>query len=77
MDLHVREMLLSEVGIIIDYFHGSTPEHLNMLGVDPTRLFDSPCAAADLYTPPNWASGSLAFTIYDLHLHPGVREFHP
>jgi len=33
-------MLLSEVGIIIDYFHHSTPEHLNVLGVDPTRLFE-------------------------------------
>jgi len=34
----VREMRLDEVGLIIDYFHGATPEHLEMLGVDPTRL---------------------------------------
>jgi RimJ/RimL family protein N-acetyltransferase len=34
----VREMKLSEVGLIVDYFHRSTPEHLEMLGVDPTRL---------------------------------------
>ncbi|MGH3830390.1 MAG: GNAT family N-acetyltransferase [Pseudonocardiaceae bacterium] len=31
-------MALDEVGLIIDYFHGSTPEHLEALGVDPTRL---------------------------------------
>jgi RimJ/RimL family protein N-acetyltransferase len=38
MALAVREMQLAEVGLIVDYFHGSTPEHLEMLGVDPTRL---------------------------------------
>jgi len=38
MDLHVREMRLEETPIVIDYFHSSTPEHLEMLGVDPTRL---------------------------------------
>lgn len=38
MSLEVREMALGEVGLIIDYFHGSTPEHLEMMGVDPTRL---------------------------------------
>lgn len=31
-------MTLAETGLIIDYFHGATPEHLEMLGVDPTRL---------------------------------------
>jgi RimJ/RimL family protein N-acetyltransferase len=36
--LLVREMALDEVGLIIDYFHDSSPEHLEMLGVDPTRL---------------------------------------
>src|SRR5688572_25416117 len=36
--LIVREMDLEEVDLIIDYFHGSTPEHLELLGVDPTRL---------------------------------------
>jgi hypothetical protein len=36
----VREMLLEEVGVVIDYFHGSSAEHLEMFGVDPTRLPD-------------------------------------
>jgi hypothetical protein len=31
-------MALAEVGLVIDYFHGSTPEHLEKMGVDPTRL---------------------------------------
>ena len=34
----VREMALEEVDLVIDYFHGSTPEHLEVLGVDPKRL---------------------------------------
>jgi RimJ/RimL family protein N-acetyltransferase len=38
MTLTVREMTLAETGIIIDYFQGATSEHLEMLGVDPTRL---------------------------------------
>jgi RimJ/RimL family protein N-acetyltransferase len=38
MTLTVREMTFAETGIIIDYLHGSTPEYLEMLGVDPTRL---------------------------------------
>lgn len=38
MALGVREMALSETGLIVDYFHRSTPEHLEILGVDPTRL---------------------------------------
>ena len=38
MDLTVREMRLEEVGVIVDYFHQATPEHLAMLGVDPARL---------------------------------------
>src|SRR3546814_18276866 len=38
MDVSVRIMDLDEVGLIIDYFHRSTPEHLKLLGVDPTRL---------------------------------------
>jgi RimJ/RimL family protein N-acetyltransferase len=33
-------MDLSEVGLIIDYFHQASPEHLEALGVDPTRLPD-------------------------------------
>ncbi|HEY5412226.1 MAG TPA: GNAT family protein [Caulobacteraceae bacterium] len=31
-------MRLDESGLIISYFHQSTPEHLELLGVDPTRL---------------------------------------
>jgi len=38
MNVCVREMQLDEVGAVIDYFHGATPEHLELLGVDPTRL---------------------------------------
>jgi len=38
MTLTVREMTDSETDLIIEYFHRSTPEHLEMLGVDPTRL---------------------------------------
>jgi RimJ/RimL family protein N-acetyltransferase len=40
MRLDVRAMELDETGIIIDYFHSSTPEHLDTLGVDPTRMPD-------------------------------------
>jgi RimJ/RimL family protein N-acetyltransferase len=38
MSLVIREMAIDEVDLVIDYFHGSTPEHLETLGVDPTRL---------------------------------------
>ena len=38
MTIDVREMALPEVDLVIDYFHQATPEHLEMLGVDPTRL---------------------------------------
>jgi RimJ/RimL family protein N-acetyltransferase len=38
MSLVVREMAADEADLIINYFHGSTPEHLELLGVDPTRL---------------------------------------
>lgn len=38
MNISVREMQLEEVGAVIDYFHNATPEHLEILGVDPTRL---------------------------------------
>jgi RimJ/RimL family protein N-acetyltransferase len=33
-----RPMQLSETDIIIDYFHSASPEFLNALGVDPSRL---------------------------------------
>lgn len=38
MSVDVRPMTLEETGLIINYFCGATPEHLEMLGVDPTRL---------------------------------------
>jgi RimJ/RimL family protein N-acetyltransferase len=38
MTLTVREMMSTEVDLIIDYFQNATPEHLETLGVDPTRL---------------------------------------
>ncbi len=38
MDIAVRPMALSETGLVIEYFHCAAPEHLEMLGVDPTRL---------------------------------------
>ena len=40
MTLTVREMAIPEVDIIIEYFLQSTPEHLELLGVDPTRVPD-------------------------------------
>jgi len=33
-------MELAEAQLIIDYFHTATPEHLELLGVDPTLLPD-------------------------------------
>src|SRR5688572_11813983 len=54
MELHVREMRLEATSIVIDYFHSSTPEHLEMLGVDPTRL------------PPKEAWASIFKLQYDL-----------
>ena len=38
MTLTVREMTAAETDLIVEYFLGSTPEHLEMLGVDPTRF---------------------------------------
>jgi RimJ/RimL family protein N-acetyltransferase len=38
MTLTVREMAGSEIDIINEYFLRSTPEHLEILGVDPSRL---------------------------------------
>ncbi|MEH2609249.1 GNAT family N-acetyltransferase [Bradyrhizobium sp. AZCC 1693] len=56
MELHVREMRHEETSLVIDYFHSSTPEHLEMLGVDPTRL------------PPRDVWGSLFKSLYGLPL---------
>jgi RimJ/RimL family protein N-acetyltransferase len=38
MSLIVRELTLPETELIIDYFHGASQEHLETMGVDPTRL---------------------------------------
>jgi len=38
MTLTVREMTISEFEIVIDYFLAATPEFLEILGVDPSRL---------------------------------------
>jgi RimJ/RimL family protein N-acetyltransferase len=38
MTVTVREMLDSEFDVVIDYFYKATPEFLETLGVDPTRL---------------------------------------
>jgi RimJ/RimL family protein N-acetyltransferase len=38
MAYDVRAMTLHEVDHIIDYFHAAAPEHLEMMGIDPTRL---------------------------------------
>jgi RimJ/RimL family protein N-acetyltransferase len=38
MELTVRQMTLHEVGIRIDYFHSASKQHLDKLGVDPTKL---------------------------------------
>ncbi len=40
MSLVVRPMTLEETAFVIDYFHGATPEHLELMGVDPTRIPD-------------------------------------
>jgi RimJ/RimL family protein N-acetyltransferase len=48
MPLTVREMTVEEVDLIVGYFHNSTPEHLETLGVDPTRL-PAPEAWRDRY----------------------------
>jgi RimJ/RimL family protein N-acetyltransferase len=42
MTLTVREMTLDETVIIVDYFHTSSVEHLESMGVDPSRLFPRP-----------------------------------
>jgi RimJ/RimL family protein N-acetyltransferase len=38
MALTVREMRVDEVGVVVDYFHRSSDEHLALLGVDPAKL---------------------------------------
>lgn len=38
MNLNVREMTLAETRLVIEYFAAATPEYLDMMGVDPSRL---------------------------------------
>jgi RimJ/RimL family protein N-acetyltransferase len=38
MAITVRPMTLQETANIIAYFHSATPEHLETMGVDPSRL---------------------------------------
>jgi RimJ/RimL family protein N-acetyltransferase len=38
MTLNVRPMTLPETELVVEYFLGATPEHLETMGVDPTRL---------------------------------------
>jgi RimJ/RimL family protein N-acetyltransferase len=38
MMLAVREMIGSEIDVIIDYYMKATPEYLEILGIDPSRL---------------------------------------
>ena len=38
MTLSVREMRVDEVNIVVDYFHGSTDDHLERLWVDRAKL---------------------------------------
>jgi RimJ/RimL family protein N-acetyltransferase len=38
MTLTVREMMASEIDVVIEYFLGATTEYLEILGVDPSRL---------------------------------------
>jgi hypothetical protein len=38
MGIDVRPMTREETELIIEYFHSATLEHLETLGVDPTRL---------------------------------------
>jgi RimJ/RimL family protein N-acetyltransferase len=38
MALTVRMMIAPEIGLVCDYFENATTEHLETLGVDPTRL---------------------------------------
>lgn len=40
MALMAREMTVAETDLVIDYFHNSTPEYLETLGVDPSRMPD-------------------------------------
>jgi hypothetical protein len=48
MTLTVRPTTLPGTAQIIAYFHSATPEHLEMLGVDPTRRTEATiCRSGD------------------------------
>ena len=38
LGLNARLMKRDEIHVLVDYFHDSSSEHLETLGVDPTRL---------------------------------------
>ena len=40
MSLTVRELEITEFDLVLDYFHDATPEFLESMGVDPTRIPD-------------------------------------
>jgi RimJ/RimL family protein N-acetyltransferase len=40
MSLTVREIEIAEFDIVLDYFHDATPEFLETMGIDPTRIPD-------------------------------------
>lgn len=40
MGLSVREIEIAEFDIVFDYFHEATPEFLDTMGIDPTRIPD-------------------------------------
>lgn len=48
MTLTVRAMTLAETELVIAYFHDATPEHLELMGVDPSRL-PTPAAWRERY----------------------------
>ena len=50
MLLSVREMRLDEANLVIDYFYAATPEYLDMMGVDPSRLLSPDAWRARLET---------------------------
>ena len=52
MDLTVREMRLDEVHLVVDYFYAATPEYLEMMGVDPSRLLPRQNALPQTPTSP-------------------------
>ena len=48
MELEVRPMALSEIGIVVDYFHRATPEHLEMRQTQSAAVMEAFKAWLDL-----------------------------